>query len=376
MRLFSTPDSVDRGEVSLLAVAETFLAMGLSVAIARHYDTLSHIAISATLAPLFLLRTKRSTVIGIHIFDRLAGHTHKKAMEIIATSSVRGRIKLAFPSLMLDLADLFFPLIAKYYALTFVMLRWPLQSVAAIPLNWHNVVLSTDLARFPEVVPGYEKHGKSVRSLYVFKSSLDVIFFEQENFLNRVFFLFFIGPVFLVVTFGPALVYRFSLKSTALIWSPLLWVIWRASSSQSGINALKLLKSFIGNRVARIYSAGILLAFAFKLLVLYLIYGAGWPVADKVAPTLDRYLQLQAMPMWQIGGVVNAALAWGMFFFADHQLKKLEIGDPTMLADGTIRTIISTSTVLSSILALYSSLCLLLITWSIQWPSIQVRWWP
>ena len=64
-RWTSTPLSADRGEISVLAIVETFVAISISLGIAWYYETIIHIAVSACIAPFLLLRTHRSTVLGV-----------------------------------------------------------------------------------------------------------------------------------------------------------------------------------------------------------------------------------------------------------------------------------------------------------------------
>ena len=57
MRWFSNHESAARGEVSILAIIETLIAISISIGIAIYYDTTLHILISACIAPFLLLRT-------------------------------------------------------------------------------------------------------------------------------------------------------------------------------------------------------------------------------------------------------------------------------------------------------------------------------
>jgi hypothetical protein len=71
LRLYSTPASVEAGEVSLLAIAETIAATSIVVYFAIWRDSLFFIAITAIAAPSLLLRTEESQKRGLNILNDL-----------------------------------------------------------------------------------------------------------------------------------------------------------------------------------------------------------------------------------------------------------------------------------------------------------------
>jgi hypothetical protein len=70
MRLISNKESVARGEVSILAIVETLLAMALAFYLSRHFNTLRWLAVAMCFSPLLLLRTEASARLGIAWFER------------------------------------------------------------------------------------------------------------------------------------------------------------------------------------------------------------------------------------------------------------------------------------------------------------------
>jgi hypothetical protein len=68
MVLWSTPESIERGEASWLAVLETILAVAAYWGIAWYFDTHTHLLISVLVAPLLLLRSLESTELGVKWF--------------------------------------------------------------------------------------------------------------------------------------------------------------------------------------------------------------------------------------------------------------------------------------------------------------------
>ncbi|MBF0160864.1 MAG: hypothetical protein HQL88_01120, partial [Magnetococcales bacterium] len=67
-RWCSTPESVEKGTLSLLAVAETVLAVCAYWGIAWYWDTHVHLLASLCVAPLLLLRSDISTQEGLARF--------------------------------------------------------------------------------------------------------------------------------------------------------------------------------------------------------------------------------------------------------------------------------------------------------------------
>ena len=72
IRWVSNPESIKADQPSVLAIAETLAAMGVSVWIAVKWQTYIHIAIGASIAPLLLMRTDESCVRGAGIAEKIA----------------------------------------------------------------------------------------------------------------------------------------------------------------------------------------------------------------------------------------------------------------------------------------------------------------
>ena len=75
MRLYSTAESVDKGEISILAIVETIAATSLAIYLSVKFGSFKWIAWSACIAPFLLLRTEQSTVLGIKLWDEIADQT-------------------------------------------------------------------------------------------------------------------------------------------------------------------------------------------------------------------------------------------------------------------------------------------------------------
>lgn len=154
MRLWSSDESVERGEVSLLAVLETIAAVALTIYLAvREPITLpwlgwqvfgdwTHVVVAATIAPFLLLRTEKSTNLAVTFIDR--------AYKLVARPDMSEVVFLGLVPLVILAA----PLMGKAVAVVVAVARWPRTTVLAIPHNWQRAVACVDLLRLPEVVPG------------------------------------------------------------------------------------------------------------------------------------------------------------------------------------------------------------------------------
>src|SRR5271157_2153847 len=71
MLLHSTTESVDKGEISLLAILETILATAIAIYLSVKFDSLKWIAWPACVAPFFLLRTQDSIKLGFKLFLKI-----------------------------------------------------------------------------------------------------------------------------------------------------------------------------------------------------------------------------------------------------------------------------------------------------------------
>ena len=147
-RWTSTPLSADRGEVSVLAVVETLCATSISLGIAWYYDTITHIAVSACIAPLLLLRTKRSVALGLRLMRKFP------PKRLPGDQSV-------FDALFYLCIGV--PLIAfayRIYATVQCLFCRPIDLISDIPSNWTRATLCIDSAHHPEIIPGIERRNQ------------------------------------------------------------------------------------------------------------------------------------------------------------------------------------------------------------------------
>src|SRR3954451_17145523 len=88
MRLISTEESVARGEVSILAIIETLLAIALVFYLSAHCNTLRWLAVAMCVSPLLLLRTEESVRLGIKYWHWWAEQVIFRAQRAKSTSKI------------------------------------------------------------------------------------------------------------------------------------------------------------------------------------------------------------------------------------------------------------------------------------------------
>src|ERR1700730_81607 len=322
MPLISRPQSVRRRTVSVLAITETIIASSISLWLAWKHDSLTHLVIAGALAPFLLLRTRLSTWYTIGVISYLES----------------------------NIAGLFIPAlspIVKAFCTARVFLRHPFTCLRNIPTNFYTNVFVLDFTLPPQVVPGIEEI-KSPRTdpgnaydalkiylhIYVIPSLFipphlyalsiwRIIIFRIFMFALKAPFvlgtsIFIIFPI-LIISFS----FRFAIKSTALFWLPLLWIIHK-SKSKPGQNVLDVIGVNLREpwtKVTLCYSLFVIIAFLWKLSPLFatlkVINVAG---SGQLGLFTKRIVAPFELPLWQVTSAINAGLGWAFFFRAHRHL--------------------------------------------------------
>ncbi len=250
MRVYSTPESVLRNEISILAIIETVIVLFVSIFIAIYYDYYWHIAIGASLGFFLLLRTDASVSRG---FTWYANFTkYRKKIEV----GFEHRIKRTWAG-PTYIALIVIPLIGcaaffiKIFATVSTVLQRPIYSIKEIPLNWFKIAFTIDLTHPPEILPGIETHrqGELKRpATPTWERFIDfyhkLLMISKPISIGSIYGMFLtIIPYILYISaftcfFLPAYLYRFSLKSTTLIYFPLIWLIGGKTQNQKNIKLI------------------------------------------------------------------------------------------------------------------------------------------
>ena len=147
MRPHATRESCDAGEITLLAIVETVLAVALLITLSLWLDTARWLAGACLLAPLLLLRTEESMLRGLRWNVWLFKTEQRRSVTIIGSSLlVLGvAVWIAHEWAILLLVPFTGVLLAFTFALIFFVTRFtatlvavvqhPLRSLAALPSN-------------------------------------------------------------------------------------------------------------------------------------------------------------------------------------------------------------------------------------------------
>jgi hypothetical protein len=155
-------------------------------------------------------------------------------------------------------------------AIVYSIVRDPLRSIRQVPVNWKTVVLSIDSFHVPEMIPGIEKIQdgplSELKARNIVKIEVDpfyIVDLKPTTILYILIGIIFNKTLFLIALI-PAYLYRFSLKSTAFIWSPLLWVMSIAEDQMPVDRRLIVICKTAWYKISRWYSLFIIIMFALK----------------------------------------------------------------------------------------------------------------
>jgi hypothetical protein len=356
MRWVSNQESVAKGEVSMLAIAETLLAITLVFYLAAHFNTLRWLAFAICVSPLLLLRTEESTRLGIDWWDRWVTWEERwdyQGDKLVIT------ILWAIAVIVIACAVAF----AIRAAATVVgVLSNPACSLRAIPQNWSRVTLAMDSRFPPEFIPGHPS--ETLQSTLEGMTGLPLV----------------AALLFLVPPFVPAIIYRWSLKATSIIYAPLVFVAQSTFSEGTDVRTkLQLIKRSDLSRIRALFGIVTIIAFLTKVILMMKWNGfvAAWK-GNPIVEFLSLYVAPAEIPKWQLAEVANSVLAVGVMFFARYALLRYELNKP--LWETPIKRIIGFVSGLRWTLALYAIVCTGYITirearhWNL--PPLGQKWIP
>jgi len=360
MRWVSSKESVAKGEVSVLAIVETLLAIALVFYLSSHFNTLRWLAIAMCVSPLLLLRTEESTRLGIKWWDWWDANVVAPCM-LISGLGVKKVVGFCIGSVAFELS----PPIIRAFATVAGLVAGPGDSLKAIPRNWVRVTLATDSWEAPEVIPDHEK--------WSFKWWMRR---PGVGTLRRVDA--FILPF--CIFFFPALLYRWSLKATSIIYAPLVFVAHSTFSEGTDLRTkLELIKRGDLSRIRVLYGVAAIATFLVKLVLMAKWNGfAAWWNGNPITEFLALYVAPAEIPKWQVAELANSALAIGAMLFARHALLRYELGHP--FPDTPVKRLLGFVSGLRWVLALYAIVCTGYITmrearhWHL--PALGEKWIP
>ena len=357
MLLYSTDESVRQVEVTALAVTESIGAVAFSLLLYWHFNMLSHVAISAALAPVLLLRTPRSTELGLNLGYKVGRAVFRLMLHVqpVDSRTWTHLIYFIFYFLILNLLGALSLFAAKAGALSIAVVTHPIEAIGHIPENWRKVVLCIDTMTLPEVLPG-------TRDLAKDDVRIGLKQYTLEFWLDGVkgsWPLWMLATLFLLPIIIPALAYRWALKSTALIWSPFVWAFRPIRRDEDPVVFAKGILKLSIYKAARIYSALILIIFLGKIVFLL----TGLKIASQQLQELQiiqSYFVPDKVPLWHLTAVASACLTWLIFLKAENYVHRVAHLAPVSHVAMTM--FFKLSFVIRNLLSIYTSVCSLYIT--------------
>ena len=370
MRWHSTDDSVEANELSVLACIESLVAMAIAVALAVWQGSVVHIVVGAVITPFLLVKTPKSVEIGarsgrpaFNYMDEADGLGFFVAFFIVPFVFLWARIS---GTLAVTVTD-------------------PKSQLAAIPVNWQRHVLCLDFFRSPEFVPLPEDNQRN--RLYWDIGNV----YEHYGRISAT-----IGIVFIVIAAAPLFVvpflYRLSLKSTALVWVPLLWALTALRTPLSPLKArLKLTLTSDVFRLTLLTSfvACVLFICKVTLLMFWNDFVATWnrfamSAADQIQAAslgdwlaewpLGRLLAIPVrpgvIPIWQVGMFINSCLCIWLWFFIRSCIRHYDAKTPRPAS--SVEAVLATSWFFRRLFSSYSIVCLLILYSGEVWTGLRV----
>lgn len=391
MRLSSTVESTEKGDYSFLAIIESLLAVAVSLWFAWEYQTITHLIIASCLAPLLLLRTEESTQKGLSLFNSSFGYLidgkykfifyfvgivlgslivgfiyGKETMLIWAILGitgilfyyleVKGKMNIGkMPFVLKGIVGvvgvggvlggavvivIIMSLISKLWATIIVCFASPWECVKAIPVNWSRIVFSVDMRRSPEIIPGieskrYKAITQHIADLRFGESMNDGVKKIHENgFLKKAMGLLVLSFTFIL--YFPAFAYRWSLKSSSLVWLPLIYIIGAKDEKCDEKDNNKRLQIIL-DRFRNSMWAKLLLAYNLIVLIFFTLLPV--VMAGKASLVLksfeanQKWITVLDSPfmqyffifnlhfdLWHVTRFLTAFFSLALFFYADRLL--------------------------------------------------------
>jgi hypothetical protein len=172
--------------------------------------------------------------------------------------------------------------------------------------------------------------------------------------------------------------FRVAIKSTAIIWLPLLWIIYQ---SQPGANVFGRMSVNIKapwSRVMLTYSLFVIAGFVAKLFLLFHVWELNTHWRGIIAQLTIRLAEPLYLPLWQVASAINAILAWAVFFrVKQHLLAKsfdLTFSEVWVRREYVVFQAVRTT------LSLYAITCtfyiLAAMAWQTEWPAVHIILFP
>jgi hypothetical protein len=195
-------------------------------------------------------------------------------------------------------------------------------------------------------------------------------------------FLYIYSSVLMVLTLPMILIaflFRFAVKSTVIIWLPLLWVIYWSYPGANVYDRIALNVKHPWTKLMLIYSLFVIAAFAAKILLLFHVWEfAELHLLGPLGELIMRLVEPFYLTSWQLTGFFSAGIAWLFFLRATRHL--LARYSTEAWPEAWIqREYVGLQTVRTT-LSLFTIACTFYIAattaWQTEWPPIRIILFP
>ncbi len=360
IRWVSNPESIKANQPSVLAIAETLAAMGVAVWIAVTWDTYLHIAIGASIAPLLLMRTDESCLRSALIVRGFLS----KPVDLLSYMKQARKLRgfRFWKVLLIVIMPVWIPsvfVVGRTTAWVTTLLRQPLATLVAIPGNWRYATFVLDSRKWPDLLAIRREDPPVYDDLDV-GDVIKSFLFIPKRLEQAPRWLF--GLVVTSLLIVPAFAYRWSLKSTAIIWFPLLWGM--RSVRRAGKSFPEYLSAYVRNPFSVIVlcvSIAAIVTFLAKIILLSEWSGfVAWWNGTQLRQVLSLYVAPAEIQVWQMAMFINSWIAIAMYLLAVWYLVMVKHRQIT--TETAPRRVFHVGQYIRPILSCYTILCMLYIT--------------
>ena len=384
------------GTPAPFAILETVIAVSAAISVAFVHNVVP-IAVSALLAPLLLLRTPYSAWYSLKLGLRPLINVYERTTSTILSTGSKSRAgsagamcvaicRLFACALIVGTVWLVFVVGGRLVGTLVALARHPRSSIGAIPQNWWRIAACTNLGssyvaypylreycairevalppglRFilePQPTSGNATIGLNV--LCTTESLRPITSLIRAAQKHRVLWKTLLAAtrISIAVYALPAIMLRLSLKSTSIVYAPLVWLVYR-NRALNPWERLDAMTSLAYHRVVRHFSLFVLAFFGLKLVAFSNGPHLTMPSIVATNKMLMLYLSPGTLPAWQIALAVNALLSWLMYLLGDwatyRRRQSAEAHDWGGVGQATLTALF----VIRSILALFTITALLI----------------
>jgi hypothetical protein len=296
--------------------------------------------------------------------------------------------------------------IVRFLSIAYSFIRYPIVSIGEIPSNWFRLVLTVDIFYPPEMFPFFE--AEAIQG-FIYKSApfqglinfqglvkwkpffnslrenLSNFRSDDEDYTKNSVLIAYILIALLI--YLPSLLYRISIKSTSIIYLPLIYIAGNKISQNANIRIV--LTDILQSKFERIkiMFAHVMAFFTIFIPVIIFIY------KQQIAKWLsESYLLSYILPMekifaylfpiheinsWHLARSCNVLITLSMFYYADKIRVRLDAGDHSM--DERALFLLTSGRRLRTVLSLWTIFCGLYLVYSTVDGGIQlprIRWLP